>query len=221
MMPRKSKLNVGDRFGRLIIVAFTCRHGRKFALVQCDCGVVKEVEASNLGRHTNSCGCLRVDVTKERSTIHGATDSRLYQIWQTMRQRCEKTYSGRYSTYGQRGIKVCREWWTFAGFKQWALQNEYKEHLTIERIDNRKGYYSFNCRWATRSEQAQHKRKRKDNTTGFIGVYLTKETGRFRARFRGEHIGYFSTAKEAAFARDQYALTHGYQHVTLNSLPEC
>lgn len=223
-MPRKSSLKIGSRFGRLVILGFFHRQGRKFAEVRCDCGVVKEVMACNLGRCTNSCGCLRSQRTKAYFTLHGATDSRLYQIWSSMRQRCEKEYSERYASYGARGIKVCQEWQTFTGFQRWAFQSGYAEHLTIERIDNRKDYCSENCRWATCSEQAQHKRKRKDNTTGFIGVTIVQETGRFRARanVRGQahHIGYFDTAEEAAFARDQFVKTHGYVHATLNSLTE-
>jgi hypothetical protein len=223
-MPKESRLKIGDRFGRLVILAFFQRFGRKFARVQCDCGMVKEVLACNLGRCTNSCGCLRIQMTKARCIIHGATDTRLYGIWQSMHQRCEKEYSGRYGSYGARGIKVCREWATFTGFQQWALQNGYAEHLTIERIDNRKGYYPQNCRWATLSEQAQHKRLRKDNTTGFVGVHFIRATGRFRARVaiegQSHHVGYFNTAKEAAFARDLFVKTHGYEHATLNSATE-
>jgi hypothetical protein len=58
-----------------------------------------------------------------------------------------------------------------------------------------------NLRFADRSQQAQNRGKRSDNTSGYKCVYLNKETGRWRVVIavnrKRRHIGYFSTKEEA------------------------
>ena len=85
---------------------------------------------------------------------HGITGHRLYTIWANMKQRCNNPKAHEYAAYGGRGIKVCDEWLhDVKAFYDWAMANGYADNLTIDRIDNDKGYHPNNCRWIPKAEQ--------------------------------------------------------------------
>lgn len=98
-------------------------------------------------------------MNSERSTggkfakTHGMRNERIYSVWCAMKERCQNPHNKSYARYGARGVSVCREWEEFATFYAWALSAGYRDWLTIDRIDNSKGYCPDNCRWATISQQ--------------------------------------------------------------------
>lgn len=81
----------------------------------------------------------------------------LYNRWKAMRQRCYNPNNYYYKWYGAKGITICSEWNIYSNFENWALANGYNKDLTLDRIDNSKGYYPNNCRYADRKIQANNR----------------------------------------------------------------
>ena len=93
---------------------------------------------------------------------HGGSKTKLHPIWRQLRYRCNCKTNQAYANYGARGITVCAEWNdSFFEFKKWALENGYKEGLTIERIDNDLGYSPNNCIFTTYKENNRNQRSSK------------------------------------------------------------
>ena len=163
----------GRKFGRLTAIEPTGQRnksGQIYWTCSCDCGKTLRVTASCLvrGNHTVSCGCWR----NEACRTHGEKRTRLYRAWLSMRQRCRNPNCDVYHHYGGRGIAVCAEWESsFEAFRDWALANGYSDDLSIDRIDNDKGYSPDNCRWATELEQ--HNNTRANRHLSFRGVLHT------------------------------------------------
>lgn len=90
--------------------------------------------------------------------IHGGKGTKLYEVWCSMRARCNCKTNKHYKDYGGRGILVCSDWDNFSNFKKWSEENGYKEGLSIERINNDGNYEPNNCRWATMKQQCNNQR---------------------------------------------------------------
>lgn len=152
---------IGKKFGRLTVLE-ECKERKDNKRVYkclCECGNITNVIGTHLrSGKVKSCKCLRGDV-------HGKSRSRLYRIYCNMKTRCYNKNNIRYKDYGERGINICNEWLNdFMSFYEWSMNNGYADSLTIDRIDNNKGYSPNNCRWVNQITQSNNTRN---------NVYLT------------------------------------------------
>ena len=195
----------GQRFGKLTAIERVGRTKHKDLLWRCicDCGNKCVASTDHLkSGSTKSCGCLSGE------QHHGMWGTRLFQIYKDMKSRCCNPNCKSYGEYGGRGIQICDEWLNPTDgktvFFKWALENGYRDDLTIDRIDVNGNYEPGNCRWVTRSVQIFNRRKPK-NKSGVRGVYYREKDKKYVAYIRVNNkqvsLGYFDNIEDARTAR--------------------
>lgn len=149
----------GLRYGRLVAIRLlSTQNKQRVWLFKCDCGKYTRAQGCNVRYgDIKSCGCLRNEVTGNRSRTHGRSKTPEWNIWCAMRDRCSNPKARAFRFYGARGIRVCRRWQQFSNFYADMGPRPSPAH-SIDRKNPFRGYYKSNCRWATDAEQGQTRR---------------------------------------------------------------
>lgn len=170
----------GKKFGRLTVTgeyrkSITSK-GRDYLCI-CDCGNKLFVYRGKITTgHTKSCGCIS-------KTLNGHSNSKLYRIWWGIKERCYSENHNSFKNYGAKGIILSDEWHDFNVFYEWAINNNYSDSLTIDRIDSSKNYEENNCQWISLSENVAKSNKetvRRKTKYTFIGISPNKEIFEFK-----------------------------------------
>ena|SRR6266705_3294508 len=168
-MPKRADLK-GKRFGRLVAICFTGRKDNRcngFWRCMCNCGKVHTVLSTALkAGSTKSCGCLNSELSALRLLKHGhARHKKItpeWRAWSHMKGRCLNKNDNRWKDYGGRGIKVCWRWRSKRGFENFLADMGLRpKGRTLHRTHNDGNYEPRNCKWATASEQAFNRRKKR------------------------------------------------------------
>ena len=169
----------------------------------CSCGNISIVAGGDLrSGHTRSCGCLR----KDTHTTHGMSYTSTYSSWASMLQRCNNPKAQNYKHYGGRGIKIeDKRWLKFTNF---LVDMGIKPRgFSIDRKNNKLGYYKENCRWTTQTTQLKNQRLQKNNKTGMTGISWNETRKQYRVEiminYKSIYIGRYNILKKAIKARKQ------------------
>lgn len=214
---------IGLIFGKLTVASKTDKrkNGKIVWNCLCECGKPTEAATGQLrSGNKKSCGCI--GGKSRRTTYEYRKDKpRLYGMWANMIDRCHGKGTSKRKFYRDKGITVCQEWRESLKFIKWALDNEYKEGLTIHRKDSNKGYSPKNCVLITKEEHYSIHNKisnalRSNNTTGYPGVSIftgrkgerVRYTASITVDYARKHLGLFETPLAAHTVREQYKKEH-------------
>lgn len=198
-------ISSGTVFGKLTVIERSKYNGKNvFYNVECECGVVKELQSSQLlSGNTLSCGCSLTEKRGSPRENHGKTGTKEYKVWCSVVNRTTRPTESTREWYFDKGIKVSPEWRaSFTAFLE--DMGPCPENYTLDRIDPNGDYSKNNCRWASIDLQSINKGLFKNNTSGKTGVSLNQH-GKYMAYIyrKGEriHLGSHDTYESAVAAR--------------------
>ncbi len=109
----------------------------KMGIFECECGVQLERSLSNgkKQKHCKACGNKSMAAkNKINRTIHGGKYTKLYGVWNGLKDRCLNPNGKDAASYHNKNVTVCDEWKdSFEAFRDWAMSNGYKEGLSLDK----------------------------------------------------------------------------------------
>lgn len=198
-------------------------------LCKCQCGTVRTIRTSKLtskSSKSRSCGCLSSELVKKRATTHGMSNTREYTTYRAMIKRCYNAKDPAYSSYGCRGIRVCKRWRSsFENF--FSDMGERPDGKSIDRINVNGDYEPSNCKWSTKSEQQLNRRKI-GKTSKYRGVcycshynkYIAQVAVKVDGKSKNKKIGSYSYEIDAALAYNSYVINNNLPNILNNAIRE-
>lgn len=169
---------IGTKKGKLFVISVCelTKNNKPFKfLCKCDCGNTKPINYTGfISGATTHCGCVKRDPKNHPAYKHGLSTTKVAKTWRSMIARCENKDHPSYPRYGGRGISVCEEWHTLENFIMDMGHPD--KNLSIDRIDNNKGYCKDNCKWVTQKQQNRNQEKTRfyciDGVTKSLGEWV-------------------------------------------------
>jgi len=158
-VPKKVIIKPGDKYGSLVVIQelpkriYKNSETTRLFECKCDCGRTRTISIKHLRtKGRSNCICIR----NKKLTTHGMAKTRLYKIYIGIKTRCYNKRHISYRDYGAKGIIMCDEWLDYENFFK-DMGKDYKDGLSIERIDPKGNYESANCKWIPLIEQSKNK----------------------------------------------------------------